>query len=539
MTVCQRSLLRVALALPLAGLAVSCGQGQQAPTPRPSVITVGASGLTAHRAVLQSQVVWNGTTGGADFRIGGAPDLLISGRWPYLDLPGAGLGAVTSGPSSLNQPYSCEVTGLVPGYSYRFQAMATNPDGGESRGAVLGFTTPPAAESTWARVFFPTQAGGLVPLGDGFAVIGGGWGDRIWGVAYDGAGALRWQRSWVPGNEAGQAPRATAAGLQFVSRRRLTSQPGPSDWESLVTRLDGSGAVIWQRSFARWLTAGGPTADGGAVLMGGDATGALLLRLAANGTVAWTTANDSGADPLPPFELAGGRVAAVGRSVTLAGRYGVPVQVRAADGTLAWRRVYALSGTDSLAEVAEPAADGGLLVAGSHWSPGQVPLALRLAPDGSLRWALRLAGEAGTATGASATADGGWLLAGIGNLGTTASRYAWVAKVDDAGQILWARRYPAPFSVQARALELSGGRIALAGELEVGYGVRGVAVLLIGADGRAAGLGAEAALAVEALALAASEPAWTDRIPGFPGSGPGADPGQVINLTAVQLAPQD
>lgn len=524
------------------GLAVAlgCGASRYVPPPSPSVFTVGADGLTAHGALLHGQVTSNGTSGSVSFRFGGDPALgLSSGQWPYLVLPGVGLESPVSYPSGGSATrFQSTLSGLVPGWTYSYQAVAQTNDYQTVLGQIATFTTPLAAESSWIRVLLPGGSPALVGLGSGFAVRGGTGGAPTWTVAFDGNGSLQWQRLGTSGD--GMTPQAQVSdsGFLTVSRVRKATSPTTADWNSEVQRVDGAGAVTWQRSLPQWLGTGAPLADGGAQVLGDLGQGLVWVRLTPSGDIAWAAANDSGTDPLTLLELAGGTVAYVGRSVRLAGSHdGIPVEVRAANGTLAWRRVLWRADGEH-AEAAEPAVGGGLVLAGYTFAgPLQEPLVVRLAADGAVLWSVKLAGEVGTATGLAPAGDGGWLVCGAGNLGNMDTRYAWVAKLDAAGQSLWATRFSGKFQAPVRVLARPGGGFVLATQVEAGYNVYGVGVILADGTRRAGGMGTDATLAATAVSLTTELPTWADRAVAFPRFTAGGAPLVSTNLTAVQLVP--
>jgi len=522
------------------GFLSACGGGKAVPTPMPSVATGSADGLTSHSALLHGQAAGNGTTGSASFRFGGDPALgLPYDRWPYLNFPGVGVGPPVSYPSSGPAlDYQGTLSGLVPGWTYSYKAVAWTNDYLTVEGAVRTFTTPASAEPSWVRVLMPASIPSLVDLGSGFAVRGGTWGSPTWTVAFDGDGGLLWQRLAGTADEASSPARPTGAGFLSIARVRKATNPTPADWNAEVTRVDATGSVAWQRSFSGWVGVGGPTADGGAHVLGDPGQGLVWARLAPSGSTAWATMNDSGMDPLALLELQGGALANVGRSVRLAGSHdGIPVEVRAADGALVWRRVLWRADGEH-AEAAEAAPGGGLVLAGYTWAgPLQEPLVLRLASDGTVLWSVTLTGEAGSASGLAPTADGGWLLSGAGNLGTPDTRYVWVAKLDAAGQFLWASRFPGKYQAPISVLARSGGGFVLTAQAEVGYNMYGVAVIFADAGRRAGGVGTDVVLAATPVALTADLPSWADRAVGFPSSNAGGAPLRTTNLTAVQLAP--
>ena len=528
--------------LALAGLAVlvTCGGRPAPPQPTPSVVTGEADGLTPHAVVLHGQATGNGTSGSASFRFGGDPALTRAfDRWPYLDFPGVGVGAPVGYPAGGPAvSYQSSLTGLVPGWTYYYQAVAQTLDYLVSRGEIRTFTTPATVEPTWFRVLLGGGTPALVGLGTGFAVRGGSWGSPTWTAAFDGEGHLQWQGLGAAGDEATPQVRSTGTGLLTVSRARKVPLPTPMDWTSAISRVDATGKVTWQQNLSGWLGPGGPTADGGAQVLGDLGQGLVWVRLTASGGVAWARANDSGQDPLALLELEGGALACVGRSVRIGGTHdGIPVEVRTASGTLAWRRILWRADGER-AEAVEPVPGGGLVLAGVTWAgPLDEPLVAGLGPDGALIWAVRLVGERGSATGLAATGDGGWLVSGAGVLAGDGTRYAWVARLDAVGQCLWGTRFYGRFQLPVRVLARPGGGFVLAGYIESGYNTYGTGIVLTDGSRRAGGAGVDLSYAGTPVAITADVPAWADRSVVFPAFSAGAAPLRATNLTAVQLAP--
>jgi hypothetical protein len=506
----------------------------------PEVWTTGVDAIGPHGATLHGRVVANETSGVLSFRFGGDPTLALHyERWPYLSFAGVGIAdPIQYSADNRGRDYSLGLAGLVPGWTYRYRAVATRSGGAEALGEVRSFTATAAFEPSWFRVLAPGAAGeaapSLVSLGQGFAVFGWGWSWLAYGVAFDDAGELRWQRCWDVATEAPPAPRSSANGCLITLRWRLGPAPSPN-FATALTRLNGDGEVIWQREIPQWVGSGGALADGGAVAT--VRTPLEVARWNSAGALAWSVGTLAIGEALTAFELADGAIAVVGKYARYAGlSHTIPVDLRAADGNLLWRRVLFASGFEA-AHAAEPVPGGGMVLAGDTWiGSARMPLIARIARNGSLSWAVRLANEIGPATGVAVCADGGFLVTGVGapTTGSTYGAYAWLCRFDGGGSLLWSSRFPGPFLGQARAVELSGGRYALAGPMEIGYQNFGMAVLCIGADRRAGGVGQEVALVAEPADLVTEDPLWADHVVTLPASVPGTYPSASIDLTALQ-----
>jgi hypothetical protein len=258
-------------------------------------------------------------------------------------------------------------------------------------------------------------------------------------------------------------------------------------FQALVEKLDAQGRVAWAFAYPAG-TAGSTinqirqTADGGYIavgsVVGADVhLGALILKLDSAGTVQWQRRLDptgsAGAYFNAVQQTVDGGYVAIGESYVVGQTYPYPNSVLVAafdpSGNLQWQRGFnnvdnrgspngyehALAGIQ--------ASDGGYIVAG-NWSntpPSPFPvedsagvMLLKLDSSGNIEWQKTYNGGiycyfngfnqtcviiTALAYSVHQTADGGYVLAGLGNLELLDSvpQVPWLAKFDSAGNLLW------------------------------------------------------------------------------------------------------
>ena len=262
-------------------------------------------------------------------------------------------------------------------------------------------------------------------------------------------------------------------------------------FRTLVQKLDAQGRVLWAFAFPAG-TAGSTinqirqTTDGGYIavgsVVGADVhLGALILKLDGAGTVQWQRrldpAGSAGAYFNAVRQTADGGYMATGESYVVDESFPYPNSVLVASfdstGNVQWQKAFnnvdsggAPTGFEhALAGV--QTSDGGFLVAGNWYSelPGPFPqedtggaLLLKLDSGGNIQWQRAYNGGVycyfnGFSTvctlitalpySVHQTADGGYVLAGLGQLKLLDSvpQVPWMAKVDSAGNLLWQHFY--------------------------------------------------------------------------------------------------
>jgi hypothetical protein len=290
----------------------------------------------------------------------------------------------------------------------------------------------------------------------------------------------------------------SASGIQCALIEKLGSA-GKLDWSHVyLAGPDGSSInQIKQTSDGGYIAAGTATDPN-------QNTSALILKLDGKGNVQWQRDLGPSGSTQAYFNSVqqtsdGGYVAAGDYYTPVAGS--PPTRVLAAkfdpSGNLTWQHGFtSLDGTGSQTSVEDAqsiiqTSDGGYAVAGL-WSnstfPGQGArgaLLLKLGTDGNIQWQNAYSGgvycyfngysETCTDIGAviysmHQTADGGYLLAGDGNLELTDSvpQVPWLAKVDASGNLTWQHFYyqthttgrPLSQYFAASALAPDGGYLA-------------------------------------------------------------------------------
>jgi hypothetical protein len=338
-----------------------------------------------------------------------------------------------------------------------------------------------------------TSDGGYIALALTDSPLGYG---ANWLLKLDASGRPQWQGGigcafGAPGDYAlGVSAQQTSDGGYVLGGGVVGCGSYPQ--RALVEKLDAQGRVAW--AFAYPAGTGGSaitkvsqTADGGYIAVGSATDyadghhGALILKLDGAGTVQWQRELDPTGSASAYFnavqQTSDGGYVSIGEFYVLGGSYPYPVSVLVASfdptGNLRWQRGFnnvdnegspsgyehALSGIQT--------SDGGYLVAG-NWSnaiPGPFPqedsggaLLLKLDSSGDIEWQRAynggiycyFNGYSQTCTLITAlvyslhqTADGGYVLAGLGNLKLLDSvpQVPWLAKVDSAGNLLWQHFY--------------------------------------------------------------------------------------------------
>ena len=312
-----------------------------------------------------------------------------------------------------------------------------------------------------------------------------------WVVKLSASGRPQWQReigcaTCAPGDYAlGVSAQQTSDGGYILGGGVVGCGSYPQ--RALVEKLDAQGRVVWAFAYPAGTGDGviwkiRQTADGGYIAVGsaassGQLAGALILKLDGAGTVQWqrklgpigsTTAYFNAVQ-----QTSDGGYVAIGEYSVLGGSYPYPNSVLVAafdpNGNVRWQRGFnnvdnrgspngyehALAGIQT--------SDGGYIVVG-NWSntpPSPFPvedsggaMLLKLDSSGNIEWQKAYNGGiycyfngynttctliAALVYSVHQTADGGYVLAGLGNLELLDSvpQVPWLAKVDFAGNLLW------------------------------------------------------------------------------------------------------
>jgi hypothetical protein len=308
-----------------------------------------------------------------------------------------------------------------------------------------------------------------------------------WLLKLNASGRPQWQRevgcaSGAPGDYAlGLSAQQTSDGGYIVGGGILGCGSYPQ--RALVEKLDAQGRVVW--AFAYPAETGGSaivqlreTTEGGYIAVGSvyGADGhliAFILKLDGAGTVQWQRQLDpterAGAYFNAVQETSDGGYVAIGEYYVVGETYPYPNSVLVASfdpsGNVRWQKAFnnvddrgsasglehALSGIQT--------SDGGYLVVGNWYKtpPGPFPqedeagaLLLKLDSSGNIEWQKAYNGGiycysygctiiTALPYSVHQTADGGYVLAGLGQLELLDSvpQVPWLAKVDSAGNLLW------------------------------------------------------------------------------------------------------
>jgi hypothetical protein len=337
-----------------------------------------------------------------------------------------------------------------------------------------------------------TSGGGYIALASSDSPRGFG---VNWLLKLDASGRPQWQRELGCATGAGGDYTLAASAQQSSDGGYVLGGGvlgcGSYTQRALVEKLDALGRVTWAFAYSAEssdtsITGITQTTDGGFVAVGSATdrrlySGALILKLGSDGAVQWRRKLGPTASTTAYFnavrQTSDGGYVAFGESSVIGGDFPYPVSVLVASfdtgGNLRWQKQYnnvdgagaasgyehALSGIQS--------ADGGYVVAG-NWSsarPGPFPqedtaggLVLRLDAGGNIDWQRAYNGGVycyfngfnQTCTILSVlvysvhqAADGGYVLAGLGNLKLLDSvpQVPWLAKIDSAGNLLWQHFY--------------------------------------------------------------------------------------------------
>jgi predicted secreted protein len=202
------------------------------------------------------------------------------------------------------------------------------------------------AKFDWAGEVIRTSDGGYLVAGATQSFGAGGY--DAWVLKLDGSGNVQWQKTYGgPRNDYAYALSLTLDGGYLVAG--ATESFGAGSYDVWVLKLDGSGDVVWQKTYGgggtNWDVASAivPTADGGYVVAG--RTGSFgaggddvwVLKLDGSGNVQWEKTYGGPGDDAA-FDMAltsDGGYAVTGRTLSFgAGQSDVWVLKLETDGTM-------------------------------------------------------------------------------------------------------------------------------------------------------------------------------------------------------------
>ena len=293
-------------------------------------------------------------------------------------------------------------------------------------------------------------ANSIVPLSDGGFAIAGHTDSKgssdIWLLRLDGSGNIVWDKTF--GGSEGDYARSIVSlsdgGFAIAGR---TSSKGAGGGDMWLLRLDGSGNIVWDRTFGGskndYATSIVSLSDGGFAIAGytkskgaGDKD-MWLLRLDESENIVWDT--------------------------TFGGRY--PDEANS---------IVLLS-------------DGGFAIAGwtdSKGAGGRDMCLLRLDGSGNIIWDRTFGGsEWDGATSIVSLSDGGFAIAGYTKSKGAGSGDMWLLRLDGSGNIVWDRTFGgSEWDYASSIVSLSDGGFAIAG-CTYSKGAGGLDMWLLRLDG--------------------------------------------------------
>jgi len=369
----------------------------------------------------------------------------------------------------------------------------------------LAATASAEQETLWSRTYGGPGADGSKSLirtyDGGFALVGytfsqGAGEADVYLVKTDAAGNFAWDRAYGgPGRDYGydlcQCP---DGGYLLVGQ---TSSFGAGLDDLYLIKTDADGDLIWQTTF------GGAQIDAGHAICAGpddhyvlcgstESQGAGLsdvwvIKVNADGQEVWSqtfggTESDRGTDILAA--TAGGYVA-LGASGSYSANRDVHVIRIGEDGSETWsRNLGGASDCDWGRSVCETS-DGGFVVAGHgdiHSNDLTDVILLKLDAQGRDLWMQRF-GEStfyDYGRGVCTTLDGGFLICGAVTIAETGKHEAYVIKTDSAGRLSWSYQIGAAGSDWTSAVVETGpGSYVLAGHTD-SYGAGRFDAWLVG-----------------------------------------------------------
>jgi hypothetical protein len=354
-----------------------------------------------------------------------------------------------------------------------------------------------------------------------------------WTIAVTPAGGNVFQNLYSNCSNVGQwgifVRSTTDGGFIFSGEDDSTPLCFPCSW---LARFNSSGTIVWQENLTSFVGSGlnlKPTSDGGFMGVGWGQpsetgpTSGLIMKLSGNGAAQWTElftetaqsfpgaiVNDGGGlhfNSIIPTPDGGDIVSGVADAKFSSGFAHVLVMMKlSSTRSVQWARAY-YSGTwgswvpgNSLQYPVFLTADGGYVVSGTvetlTYPYKTLFFLMHVDAQGNVLWQKAYGGVNGSydrsdGIGASATADGGYILAGVSNI--FLQEYdGWLLKTDAQGNIQWQKLYsgtePSGSNtvVLNDVIETADGAYAVAGSSYVGslsYGGPGFFILKTDSQG--------------------------------------------------------
>ena len=318
---------------------------------------------------------------------------------------------------------------------------------------VTAIFQPPSSQPQWAKAlggYLDEHPYSIQGTTDGGAIVAGetksfGAGRRdAWVLKLKSDGSVQWQKTYGgEDDDFATSIRQTPDGGYIVAGCTYSFGAGEGDF--WVLKLDGSGNVVWQKTYGGsaydWASSIMETPDGGYVVAGithsfGNG-GLWVLKLNSNGHVVWQKVYGVASATSLQVTTNGGIILAGGMSLLKLDENGV------IQWTKSWQ---GLGDFDDLTSVTQTP-DGGYMVTGStvsYQTSSEKILMIKLNGNGEILWQKAYGGSRHDGANALfSTSDGGCVIAGFTSSFGTANDYydISVLKMDGEGNVEWGKTF--------------------------------------------------------------------------------------------------
>lgn len=217
-----------------------------------------------------------------------------------------------------------------------------------------------------------------------------------------------------------------------------------------ITRVQPPFMLAWGGTDADYISSIVTTDGDGIIAVGQTANDTVILKYSSDGSLQWgKTLDTTSVDYANAVAKTndGGFVAVGTTNLNQGGVYHILVLKYDSDGTLQWNKTWSTlnTGYSDYAYAVTSTSDGGFVVAGNTSGYGMGNgdvLLLKYNSYGNLQWSKTWGGYLGDGSGAiTATADGGFVVAGGCNNSTDNTSDVLLQKYDSAGNLLWSKAW--------------------------------------------------------------------------------------------------
>lgn len=360
--------------------------------------------------------------------------------------------------------------------------QATGGGGASGGGSATGWSAVYGGTgSEEMEAVIGTPGGGFVVCGITSSFTEEEDGDALL-VKLNSEGSVAWAKTYGgPGEDMAIDVKNTPDGGFVVAG--WTQSFGVAQTDAWVLKLDASGAVEWAKAYGgagkeqAWSV--DLTKDGGYVITGGStsfgAGGAdyWVVKLNADGSVAWQKAYGGPEDDAPgdPYDEYVARIVVDSDGNLVVGSLSYSfgtngdvwlLKLSPDDGSILWQYAYGGPEEDSTWSFSQ-ATDGGYVFSGSFTDTEADLWVVRLDSDGGVVWEKRfgIEGRFDEALNETPTSDGGLLVSGYYER-SSEDWGATLVKVSGTGGLEWAREYhPGAMDWTNEAIEVEDGYVAL------------------------------------------------------------------------------